>query len=116
MQLAIVVLLALLVIGAAVLIALYLRNPRTTVELAPPARIIEVPVAAAFDEAEVRSQAELILEEARSKGELLIKEAELQAKDALIEAKNQAEEDLREQRREIAAHEAKLESREETFE
>jgi len=63
-----------------------------------------------------RAAAEAYLEESRTKGDLLIKEAELKAKNLLIDARAEAENEIREKRRDLAAHEAKLETREETFE
>ena len=46
----------------------------------------------------------------------MIKEAELKAKDMMVGARAEAEREQRERRRELAAIETKLQTREETFE
>ncbi len=70
----------------------------------------------ATDGIAARSEAERMLEEAKTKSELLIKEAEVKAKDVVVGARAEAERELRERRRESAAFETKLQSREETLE
>ncbi len=62
------------------------------------------------------AEATIILAEARTKAELQFKEAELKAKDLLVQARAQADNEIRERRRELAALETKIESREEVFE
>ena len=62
------------------------------------------------------SEAQRIIDEARTKSELTVKEAELKAKDMLVGARADAEHEQRERRRELAAFETKLQTREETFE
>ncbi|MGO9059288.1 MAG: ribonuclease Y [Candidatus Binataceae bacterium] len=62
------------------------------------------------------AEANIILTEARTKAEIQFKEAELKAKDLLVQARAQADNEIRERRRELAALETKIESREEVFE
>jgi ribonucrease Y len=62
------------------------------------------------------SEAQRIIDEAKTKSELLVKEGELKAKDLMVGASADAEREQRERRRELAALETKLQTREETFE